>query len=201
MKIETVFGKPVVRHQCDRLSEFITTHFKNEVNKTLNHPDVPRRTEEYKIGNSLTTCGLPHLTFTGVDGSEPLFTWIIEKVFDSAEYFGIKDPKGIIMGRNWINIQFENSTGVCHTHSSDRTNPTVVAIFYANCPANSADLVFIKNGRDKTMLDDYTVEDRHYMNVGQGELIIHDSTIYHTINVHKNRDPRVCFILELDYET
>jgi hypothetical protein len=199
MKVENVFGYNVVRHVCEDLPSLLTPTLINSVNRLIEHPDAAAKFEDYKLGRAITTCGLPHLYFNKAPGNEELAAWIMDRIIESAKFFGYDNPKELKIGRNWINIQYKDSTGVCHTHSNTGKEPMVVAIFYASAPPGSADLVFVNNGRDKTMLSDYTEEERAYQNICQGELVIHDSRAYHTISTHLNEIPRVCFIFEIDF--
>ncbi len=199
MKVENIFGFNVVRDTCNNLSDLVTPTLIQSVNRLIEHPDARAKFEDYKLGRAITTCGLPHLYFNQAPGNEPLVDWIMNVVIESAPHFGFEKVKEIKIGRNWINVQYKDSTGVCHTHSSTGESPHVVAIFYASAPDNSADLVFVNNGKDKTMIGDYAPEDLSYQNISQGELVIHDSRAYHTISVHKNDIPRVCFVFEIDF--
>jgi hypothetical protein len=200
MKIIKAFGKTVVKHQCDILSQCVTPTLIQSVNEMLNHSLSKTDDEEYRTGPTRTTCDVADLSFLKVKDNEQLSAWIARKCLESASAFGIDSAKGIILGRNWMNIMYTGSEGVCHKHSEYGKDPQAVAIFYPYVPNDGAELVFINNGADKTMLKDYDKADRLYQKVTTGDLVIHDSTLFHTVTEHTSSDPRVCFILEFDYQ-
>jgi hypothetical protein len=200
MKTIQAFGKTVVKHHCEILSQCVTPTLIQSVNEMLNHSLSKTDDEEYRTGPTRTTCDVADLSFLKVKDNEKLSSWIAKKCLESASAFGIDSAKGIVLGRNWMNIMYTGSEGVCHKHSDSGKDPQVVAIFYPYVPNDGAELVFINNGADKTMLRDYIEADRLYQKVTTGDLVIHDSTLFHTVTAHTSSDPRVCFILEFDYQ-
>ena len=200
MKIIQVFGKIVVKPSCDILSQCVTPTMIQSVNEMLNHSMSKSDDEEYRTGPTRTTCDVADLSFLKVQDNEKLSEWISLKCLESASAFGVESAKGIVLGRNWMNIMYTGSEGICHKHSDTGKDPQVVAIFYPYVPEGGAELVFIRNGADKTMLKDYDEVDRLYQKVTTGDLVIHDSTLFHTVTKHTSNDSRVCFILEFDYQ-
>lgn len=200
MNVIQIFGKTVVRHHCQDLNEYLTPELIASASQMLHHPLSRSEEEEYRVGPSRTTCDVHELSVLKTAGHEKLTGWIANKCLESATAFGVNNAKSLMLGRNWMNIMYKGSEGVCHNHSHSGKDPEIVAIFYPYVPVDGAELVFINNGLDKTMLDNYDEIDRNYQKVISGDLIIHDSTLFHTITKHTSESPRVCFIFEIDYQ-
>jgi hypothetical protein len=84
-------------------------------------------------------------------------------------------------------------------YASENFRPDAVAIFYVDVPQGSSNLVFIRNGKDDTYIDDYVESDRYYLKPIEGELVIHSPETWHAVSVHNSDLPRNVFVFDIDY--
>ena len=117
-----------------------------------------------------------------LDYLQPLMEWISNTVWYNRHH--LKDGRNatsIALGRNWINEMHEGCSGIEHNH------PCPVAVFYVRIPENGADMIFV-NG-DENIPAGAT----------EGDLLIHEGGIKHSVSEHKNNISRICLIVEFNF--
>lgn len=213
MKIESIFGDPVVRIQCEDRSLWKNSVLNTSIEMTYNSPVVINRVRE-SIGDShkgagLTTVGQPY-PFINLPGATPLKEWVKESILKAAPHLGLSGSD-VFFKRSWTNRLFKGGYGQCHRHTridnymknltgytEENFRPDAVAIFYADVPEHSSNLVFIQDGADDTYIEDYPVERQHWLQPIEGELVIHSPDVWHAVSVHKNDIPRNVFVFDVD---
>ena len=217
MKIENVFDSNVIRIQCEDETLYHNEYLDKSVNHLFAMPDVINRKRENSgdshKGAGRTTVGQPYLDLVYLPGSSRLVEWLTQQLILVHKELGIaKDVKSVYYKRSWANRLFLGGQGMCHNHvkldkyMKDRTNhsekdfcPDAVAILYVDVPEGSSDLVFIRNGKEDTYIDEYEESDTHRLKPNKGELIIHSPEVWHAVSVHKSELPRNVFVFDIDY--
>lgn len=217
MKIENIFGSPVIRIQCEDETLYNNEYLNKSVNHLFSMPDVVNRKREDKgdshKGAGLTTVGQNYLHLVHLPGSSRLVNWVTEKLILVHENFGIaKEVKTVYYKRSWANRLLLGGQGMCHNHvkldkymknmtnlSEENFRPDAVAILYVDVPEGSSDLVFIRNGKEDTYIDEYEESDTYHLKPNKGELIIHTPEMWHAVSVHKSNLPRNVFVFDIDY--
>jgi hypothetical protein len=216
MIIEDAFGYKIIRIQCDDESLYHNEYLNKSVTHVLNMPAVSNR-KRYDSGDShkgsgLTSVGQPYLDLIYLPGASNLTQWVTQQLLSVQNQFGFTDATSIHYKRSWANRLFRGGQGLCHNHvkldtymremteyTSENFRPDAVAIFYVDVPENSSDLVFIRNGKDDTYLEDYNESDRYHLKPIQGELVIHSPDVWHAVSVHNSDLPRNVFVFDTDY--
>jgi hypothetical protein len=70
---------------------------------------------------------------------------------------------------------------------------------YVDVPDHGAELIFVQNGETGKSHLDYAPEDRYHIQPVQGELILHDSAVFHTVGQHVVDMPRTVFVFDAVY--
>lgn len=216
MIVETIFDYKIVRIQCDDEYLYRNEDLTKSVNYVLKLPSVTTRKRNLNgdshRGFGYTTVGQPYLDLIYLPGASKLTQWITAQLLSVQEIFEFSGSTGVNYKRSWANRLLKDGHGLCHNHvkldaymseMTDYTNenfkPDAVAIFYVDVPENSSDLVFIRNGKDNTYIEDYPEIDRYYLKPKQGELVIHRPENYHAVSVHNSDLPRNVFVFDIDY--
>jgi hypothetical protein len=219
MKVENVFGKPIVRIQCDNESLYCNQDLIKSVNHVLNLPDVKYR-EKAKIGDSqvgggATSVGQMYLQLIHLPGALNLTKWVSDKILSAKDVFNINKPANhISYKRSWANRMLKGAQGKCHRHveldnymatftdyAAENFRADVVGIFYVDVPPNSAELIFIKDGIPDALHTEFKEEDKYYLKPISGELVLHTPDMWHAVGVHNNDLPRNVFVFDADYVT
>lgn len=217
MIIETVFGKPLIRIQCEDDSLYHDEDLIKSVNHVFNMSSVENRLRresgDSHKGSGLTTVGQPYLDLIHLPGASRLTSWVTEQLISVHKILQVdKEVKSVYYKRSWANRLLLGGQGMCHNHvkldtymeemtnyTNENFKPDAVGIFYVDVPEGSSDLVFIRNGRDDTYIDDYDICDTYFLKPKQGELVIHTPEVWHAVSVHKSTLPRNVFVFDIDY--
>lgn len=216
MKIENVFGHTVVRIQCNDESVYRDESMRNMIDMVCQSAQVEMR-KRFKPGDSftgagLTTVGQPY-QLKDLPGTEKLFAWVTEALLKAKEPLGVaEEGNSVYYKRTWTNRLFKGGSGMCHRHvsmdpymkkmtnfSEENFRPSAVAIFYADVPEGSSNLVFIRDGANDTYIQNYKEEDTYWLQPVQGELVIHSPEIWHAVSVHQSDLPRNVYVFDIDY--
>lgn len=124
----------------------------------------------------------PQGSIAHFDYLRQLMEWIRYTVWHNRHYLKKgKHATGMVLGRNWINEMYEGCSGIEHHHHSP------VAVFYVRIPENGADMVFV-NGNETIPAG-----------AAEGDLLIHEAGIRHSVSEHKSDISRICLIFEFDF--
>jgi hypothetical protein len=101
----------------------------------------------------------------------------------------------LVFDRIWANRNFKNSGVKVHHHKSKLAG---VCIFYLDAPdSETGKLVMINEGTDdKILLSDYPEENKFYISVKTGDIIIHSEKVYHGVSEYKSDNPRTAIIFD-----
>jgi hypothetical protein len=148
-------------------------------------------------GSGLTTEVIPYLGPANLSGSADLNNWIKQ---ECAEFFKV-DINCVKITASWMNKLNYGSQGRCHNHEGSETlgpDPTAVAIFYQNNPANGSDLIFIQNGEFGKYHSDYPEHEKLRVTPVTGDLIVHEPSVWHAIGKHDSEESRICLVYHID---
>lgn len=216
MKVETIFGHPVVHIQCEDVSIYKDEDLVKSVNLLFSSPKISMR-ERFKPGDSLTGNGLTSVgqpyQLIDMPGTKKFFEWLTKSFLDAQQHLNISgDYTDIQYKRSWANRMFKGGSGMCHCHvavdpylksmtnfKEENFKPMAVGIFYADVPEGSSNLVFIKDGKESTYIQNYKQEDTHWLQPVQGELVIHAPEVWHAVSVHNSDLPRNVYVFDIDY--
>ena len=217
MIIENVFGDFIIKSQCKNVDLYKNEELTKTINNVFNFPKIQNRDRTLKgdshKGAGLTTVSETYLSLVHLPGFNNLTSWITEQFLLAKEPLGL-DKKGneVYYKRSWANRLFFGGHGLCHNHTkvdnyisnlTDYTNvnfkPDAVGIFYVDVPENSSNLVFIKDGRPETWIEDYKKEDTYWLQTVEGELVIHSPELFHAVSTHNNNLPRNVFVFDIEY--
>jgi Putative 2OG-Fe(II) oxygenase len=217
MKVEQAFGYNIVRIQCENEELYHNEDLTKAVDHVLNLPIFKNRKrglkEDSQIGNGLTSVGNDYLAIVNLPGSAALAKWVEEQMLLAREFLKIdKQGNKVKFKRSWANRLFHGAQGKCHQHvkvdqyiaeltdySYVNFRPDIVGILYVDVPPGSSDLVVINNGKEDTMVSDYSEEDKFYITPHKGELLLHVPEVWHGVTIHNSDLPRNCFVFDADF--
>ena len=179
--IKKVFGTNVIIEKCPYpdfySSEDIISNLTAFVQKFEQR--VP---EQRGPAYSSVTAG-PEGCIAHFDYLRPLMEWIRSAVWRNRHYLKEgSNATNIVLGRNWVNEMHNGCSGIEHHHHSP------VAVFYIRIPKNGADMIFVDGDR------------RISAGAMEGDLLIHEGGIKHSVSEHKSDTSRICLILEFNFQ-
>jgi hypothetical protein len=177
--VKRVFDTNVIIQQCPYPDFYSTEDIKTNLS-TFAHQFEQAAPEQR--GKAYTSFNSPKGSIAHLDYLRPLMEWIRDTVWFNRHYLkGGAYAKGITLGRSWINEMYKGCSGIEHHHYCP------VAVFYVRIPENGADMIFV-NGNE-TIPSGAT----------EGDLLIHDTGIRHSVSEHKNDISRICLIVEFNF--
>lgn len=195
MKIENVFGHKVIRIQCNNIEVYKNKELTRSLDQIFNLPEVKKfdYSRDSQVGTGLSFSDHKYLSLVNLPGSKHLVEWVTEQMLSiRPEHTGVK------FVRSWSNRIFQGCMGRLHNHAT-YSPLDLVAVLYVDVPTTGGELVFVNGGEDgKTHLD-YDPTDLYYIQPKQGELIIHDASVYHTVATHTEDMMRTVFVFDIDY--
>lgn len=199
MFVDNAFGDNVVIDICDDTDLFKNENFVSDINqlfdvikniyRTTPHLDRTRK------GHALSSVVLNDTHLLDRPRMKPLIEWVRSRVLLAGKHLSTTGTE-IKFVKAWANRMFNEYEIRCHIHDMRLDG---VAIFYSDVPPGSADLVFIKDGRDGAVCSDYDDTDRKHVSPIEGMLVIHSPGVPHAVSKHIGDNPRTCFIFEFVY--
>ena len=203
MKVEYVFGSPIVTHHCSDTEIYKNEIFYNKLIESLEIAEdlfvflnICAAEADGRIQSTASTTIPDYLQPHFIQNNEKLFDWLYHKFMESAQYYVNFKPTDLQIVRCWSNLMYKGSSGRTHNHYTNSTH--CVGVFYVNCPPNSADIVFVKE-KTSDYVTDYNEKNSYSITPRSGDLIIHDPIMNHGVSEHKNDEPRVCIIIDVHY--
>jgi hypothetical protein len=185
------FGHRVQRIHCDTLELYRNSQLLQAVARIFQLPEVINRERgadwDSQYGPGETTEHMPLLGPANIPDAGPLVQWVLEQ----AQQVSGNDMS---ITKHWMNVMLPGSQGLCHAHSG---GGDLVAIFYLQNLPGGSDLVLINNGRTGTKYTDYSDSDRFHIPVCTGDLILHDTDLWHAVGINNSEHPRICFVFHL----
>ena len=216
LKEETVFGQTIYRVECPDKTIYKDENYLNQLNEFFEFTkqkcaEAGQRVAQENEGEADSTVVFGSNPEKGIfplmfPEGQRFREWFSKVIFENAEQIVGFKPNDVKIYRNWINRMYEGCSGQIHSHEFPESSPyyqhrdkLFVCIFYINDAADGgADLVFVDgDAKNKKFIHECSSEDLQYMNVKEGEMIVHPCGIPHGVSEHKNSDPRVCMIIEV----
>jgi hypothetical protein len=215
MKVENVFGHPIVRAYCEDESIYHNQELTSTINLVFSSEMVQRRARNEKgdshKGAGLTTVGQPY-GLIDYPGAGKLVEWVTKQLLLAREPMGLANKGNkVYYKRSWVNRLFRGGYGLCHRHTKvdeymkmygykeENFRPDAVAILYVDVPEGSSNLVICREGDDYVPIDNFKEEDMYWLKPIQGELVIHSPDVWHAVSVHNSDLPRNVFVFDIDY--
>ena len=195
MKTEKIFEYTVARFHCQDESIYKTPELVKSVDDLFNSPDLDPSLENQN-GKGVSTFGLEQYWLLDLKGIGTFEKWFKQCVLEAAEYFGHPGATDIEYYRTFTNKMWPGSSGNVHAHNLGCHG---VAVFYFEQPENGSDLVLVKDSYLGATNEDIPEENKRYMNVKQGDLVLHNTAAWHSVSLHKGKTPRIVFVLEYKY--
>jgi len=178
--VKKVFDTNVIIQKCPYpdfySTEDIITNLSTFVHQ-FDHVAVSQRGKAHTSDVCGTTGRIEHFDYL-----QPLMGWIKNTVWFNRHYLeGGENATGIVLGRNWINEMYKGCSGIEHHHHCP------VAAFYVRIPENGADMIFVDGNENIPA------------GAMEGDLLIHDTSIRHSVSEHKNDISRICLIVEFSF--
>jgi hypothetical protein len=114
------------------------------------------------------------------------------------------DNKKIIISHIWANMNGKDSGTKIHRHGNGLAG---VCIFYISVPdSGSGNLVIVNEKSSNSdikinkMLAEYSEQDKIYIPVCTGDVILHSERVYHGITQYKGDIPRIVVVFDYRFE-
>jgi hypothetical protein len=188
MKIEKAFGNNFKRVNCPTSEFYKNQELTNSLDRVFSLPEVKKFdfSRDSQEGTGLTFSDHPYLSLANLPGAHDLVSWV------STQLGNVK------FVRSWANRIFQGCQGRIHNHLG-YGKVDIVGIFYADVPTTGAELIIVNGGETgKTHLD-YNEQALYRIQPQQGELIIHDPSIFHTVGKHTENMTRTVFVFDAIY--
>jgi hypothetical protein len=196
MKTYKVFDDyKVARFHCEDETIYKRKELVEGLDELFARPDLDPNLLDQN-GKGVSTFRVPGYWLMDVKGIESFYQYLKEKALEVADYFGHTNAKDITIFRCWTNKIWEGCSGNVHDHDPESH---VIALFYPLAPGNSADLGFVRDTRNHASNHEILPQNLEWQNVKEGDLLFHETRAWHTVSEHKNKDPRIVFVIELSY--
>jgi hypothetical protein len=196
MIVENIFGHKIVRIQCTDSNLYRNAELTTSVDRVFDLPEVKKfnGNRGSQNGNGLTFVDHPYLSLEHLPGAGSLIEWVAGQMIVDT------DRTGVTFVRSWANRIFKDCTGILHNHHG-YGHVDVTGILYVDVPDHGAELIFVRGGEIGKSHLDYSLEDRYYLQPKPGELILHDSAIFHTVGQHVVDMTRTVFVFDAVYNS
>lgn len=178
--VRNIFGTNIIINKCPYPDLYSTEEIVSRLSAfahRFQHTAPEQRGKAYTSSVREISGHISHFDYL-----QPLMEWIRNTVWHNRHHLsGGDQAKGIALGRNWINEMYNGCSGIAHKHRCP------VVVFYVRIPENGADMIF-ENGDESIPAG-----------AMEGDLLIHDTGISHSVSEHKNDISRICLILEFDF--
>jgi hypothetical protein len=194
MIIENIFGHTICRIQCTDVELYKNAELTASINRVFELPEVKKfnGSQGSQDGNGLSFVNHPYLTLEHLPGAKPLMKWVAGQMLASNNH------SEVTFIRSWANRIFKDCKGMLHNHLG-YGQVDITGILYVDVPDHGAELIFVRNGETGKSHLDYAPEDRYYLQPKPGELILHDSAVFHTVGQHVVDMTRTVFVFDAVY--
>ena len=196
MIVENIFGHKIYRIQCTDNNLYRNAELTASVDRVFDLPEIKKfnGNRGSQNGNGLTFVDHPYLSLEHLPGASSLMEWVAVQMIVNT------DHTGVTFVRSWANRIFKDCTGILHNHHG-YGHVDVTGILYVDVPDHGAELIFVRDGEIGKSHLDYAIEDRYYLQPKPGELILHDSAIFHTVGQHVVDMTRTVFVFDAVYNS
>jgi len=200
--IQQIFGSTVVILKADNVEELFsrdlyesTVDYLMQIdNKFVDHP--------YVRGGKICTTDLNSKTeFNTTIVLDALREFLKRTALNYAHLYSDKPVKDLTFRHSWVNLTFQGCEIKNHNDRDDGINKSLIATFYPKVPADSANLVFIRNSKYGDWASDFLEKDLVRIKIEEGTIVIFDNVTLHAVDAHKAVDPRLCIATEFIIET
>lgn len=199
--IQTIFGSPVVIINSDNKDLFpeelhneIVEHLLRPENKFVDHP--------YARGGKICTTDLNSTIMEKIDRVGNLLDFLKQTGLKYAYLYSNKNVKDLKFDNMWINLTFQGCEIKNHyDRYNDYTDKNLIILFYPKAPSNGSNLVFIHDSHYGDWSSEQSEKDLVKIRITDGDIVIMDNHILHSVDAHKMPEPRMCIATEFKIET
>jgi hypothetical protein len=195
METIKIFDYKVCRFKCSDATLFRTEELIFGIDKIFNNSDLDDDLDN-QMKHGVSTFGIEKYKLLDTNGISQLISWIKSRILEASSFFGYNNATDVDILQSFTNKMWPGATGKVHNHTNNRHG---VIVFYFQQPDNGSDLVIVKDSFIGDDLKDISEENKFYLNVKQGDLVIHETNAWHGVSLHKGTAPRIVFVLEFDY--
>lgn len=199
----TIFGSPVVILKSDNLDDLFPDGLYNEMvdylmtpgNKFVNHP--------YARGGNICTTDLNlSINKDKIDQLQPLLSFLQRIGLNHSYLFTDRSVTDLKFDNTWMNLTFQGCEIKNHYDRYEDTDfKSLITLFYPKAPKGGSNLVFIHNSKYGQWPSECLETDLVRIDVEEGNIIIFDNSILHSVDIHKALEPRLCIAAEFKLET
>jgi len=195
-----VFDYKIIRHKVP-IHLYNDTALMEDVHKIFAREEVTTRGNRSpeKIGEGYSTAGMGERYVTNLKNISSLLNYVSK--FILSNYYEEKNSdKKILYTRMWVNKIYKNCSGKCHVHRSGN-DFSGTAILYFKVPKNGSKLIILKEDIGNEEVTEIHKNISHYIEVEDGDLIIHTQDVPHSFSKHLSDDPRICLVLDFELKS
>jgi len=195
-----VFDYEIIRHKVP-IDLYNDAALMEDVNKVFAKEEVVakgNRSPE-KVGEGYSTAGMGERYVTNLKNISPLLNYVSKLILNS--YYEEKNyNRKILFTRMWMNKIYKNCSGKCHVHYSGN-DLSGTAILYFKAPKNGSKLIILKEDIGDEKVTEIHKNISHYIEVEDGDLIIHNQNVPHAFSKHLSDNPRTCLVLDFELKS
>ena len=189
-QVTSIFNNTIIRFQYNEtLSDLQKT-----VNGIVDNFAIVNKIKDVE-GKVASTFGYKVIELH--DSVFPIKVWISDCILESAVDLGYTGANKVNIINVFSNKMWPDSVGSVHHHPETFHG---VAVFYLQCPLNSSDLYIVPRGFMGATEKDFDPSELSYLNVKQGELIIHNPLAWHGVSKNNSKENRTVLVFEFQYE-
>lgn len=180
-RITKIFDRTIIVEHCDQPELYKDPRVLKTVQDLIAQPDFDQPVPEQQGEARSTIIDSRVGQIAHLPQLQPLMQWIMNTVWSHRSTLGYPTARHLNLGRNWANEMFEGCSGVLHQHYTN------VCVFYLRVPENGADMQFEQDGQVEAA------------NAGEGDLLIHEPLIWHSVSEHRSPISRICLVIEFEF--
>lgn len=202
--IQTIFGFPVVLLQTNNVEKLFPQKIYDQVFAYLTDPVNEFTGHPRSRGGKICTTALHHIANRWQDSLNELdflLNFLKTTALEHAHLYSNKVIKDLKFCSSWANLTFYGCEINNHIDGSHPGTKSLIVLFYPKVPNNGPDLCFIHNSKGNEWPSDYLEKDLVRIKINQGDIVIIDDLMYHSVDIHQVNDSRLCVAFEFELIT
>lgn len=202
--IQMIFGSPVVIVKIDNHKEVFPDDLRNEIIDYLIANEETCKVRDVSGTNYVYGClGTDTESAASFDRQEQItkLTNVLRMIgLQYSHLFTDEKVTDLKLSATTVNLNFQGFVGINHKDSiDDKVEKSLSILFYPKIPANSANLVFIHNSKEGDYTNVYSDSDMVKLVLEEGNVVIFDNEILHSVDTHKSEDTRMSIHNEFSF--
>jgi len=201
--IQTIFGSPVVILKAGNIDDLFSNEIYKEMIDHLMEPENKFVDHPYARGGNICTTDLNLvINKDKINRLQPLLDFLQATGLKYSYLFTDKTVNNLKFDNTWMNLTFKGCEIKNHYDKFEDTGfKSLITLFYPKASVGGSNLVFIHNSKYGQWASECLETDMIKIAIEEGDVVIFDNSILHSVDIHNVSEPRMCIAAEFKLET